>query len=237
MFTQIQDLRTPFHALEAYKNNPLIIQAILGNAIRVTTTSPDITAFIKTIKAGNFNKVSDIFEVIPITKLLPNLPGRLETPATPIKKIVTNHKNMARAMLTVAENAANMSWSLYPDEFANDHDHDLLNGLEAIQDQMWDVIWYARLTHEGFQSMDSILANLPFASGKFKVERKVASYERYVHLQESMPCFSLKQESHWDSKNKRRTRSNKYRQYKKCSYNKKGYYPKAHIPYVKLQIR
>ncbi|KAH7111683.1 hypothetical protein B0J13DRAFT_534312 [Dactylonectria estremocensis] len=203
--------------------------------IEVTETVPDAQFLLDMIEAGNLRKISDIFEAIQVTKELPKLAAELREAISPVGKLITDYRGQGEDALALLKDVVSISWEDYANEFKANSTHELRTGLIEIQSIIQsDLQEPLQNLTEAIQGLSDVFSTFPIKEGRFQLEAKVASYQRWSTVSMDMPC------SKWERQTFKRNgfrASFDYPKFWRCPYGPKRLpWPNHHIPYIKFRI-
>ncbi|OQD79163.1 hypothetical protein PENANT_c059G10853 [Penicillium antarcticum] len=194
------------------------------------STTPNIEGLVNLITEQKIKKLSDIVEILQVTKDLPNLVKDLHHHMPTITQFTLALNQRAQAINDSIASVVSDSWTQQADVMSDETRQNIISIQSKFRDRISPTIADIKTKMSAIQDF---LSALPFNGGVPSSEVKVASYGRWSPVAMNMPC------SRWATKNYEASGfkgSFGYPQFYNCLYEETIKWPNHHIPYVRIQF-
>ncbi|CEJ62751.1 hypothetical protein PMG11_11242 [Penicillium brasilianum] len=194
------------------------------------STTPNIEGLVKLITDQRIKKLSDIVEILQVTKDLPNLVKDLHDQLPTVGQFVLALNQMAQASSDSIASILSDSWKQQADVMSDETRQNIISIQSKFRDQISPTIADIKTKISAIQDFVSAL---PFNGGAPSSKVKVASYGRWSPVAMNMPCSRWATQQYEASGFKG---SFGYPQFYNCLYQETIEWPNHHIPYIKVQF-
>lgn len=203
---------------------------LIDSVENAASTPLNTEGLVRMITDGTITKLSDIVQVLQITKDLPNLVKDLHENMPTVTEFTVALNQRAQAISESISGVVSDSWTQQAAASSDAIRQNIVSIQSRFRDQIAPTITDIRTRVAAVQSL---LSTLQFNGGVPTTDIKVASYQRWSPVSMNMPC------SRWTTKKYEVagiTDYFGYPQFYNCLYEATIAWPNHHIPYVKVQF-